>query len=136
MWESDFKDFLNVIRNIPNSFRPLFRSRLRPCPEKIYPYNVNNRNIRKGCEICSQLTIKIDVFCWLYCLFWTYFLPFSNVSIAALNRSMFGCKVLFFIYVQKIWSNFFLATSQCLNEEWYNKSWKIIGVIRSCGAFY
>ena len=27
-------------------------------PANIYPFKVNNRNIRKKCEICSKLTIK------------------------------------------------------------------------------
>ena len=29
------------------------------CPVDIYVLNVNNRNTRKKCEICSKLTIKI-----------------------------------------------------------------------------
>ena len=31
---------------------------LRNCPANIYLFIVNNRNLRKRCEICSKLTIK------------------------------------------------------------------------------
>ena len=36
-------------------------------PANIYLFKVNNRNTRKGCEICSKLTIKtqLSLFVWL-----------------------------------------------------------------------
>ena len=52
------KDFPNVIINIPNLFQPLSRSWSCLCRAKICVFNVNNRNIRNGCEIFSKLTIK------------------------------------------------------------------------------
>ena len=42
----------------------------------IYMIQVNNRNTRTTCEICS----KLDMIC-LYCLLWTYFKPCSRASI-------------------------------------------------------
>ena len=46
---------------------------------------MNHRKTRKRCEICSTLTIKTpdghDVFWCFYSLLWTYFTPFSSVSI-------------------------------------------------------
>ena len=44
----------------------------------IYLFIVNNRNIRKRCEICSKLTMKtLERRHWHHR---TYFTPFSNVS--------------------------------------------------------
>ena len=49
----------------------------------IYLFKVNNRETRKRCEICSKLTIKTSKrHHWRhYCQLWTYFTPFSSVSI-------------------------------------------------------
>ena len=33
-------------------------NRCFPFPANIYLFKVNNRNIRKSCEICSKLTLK------------------------------------------------------------------------------
>ena len=41
--------------SLPKSIRLLFLSRY---PAKIYLLTVNNKNTRKGCKICSKLTIK------------------------------------------------------------------------------
>ena len=80
----------------------------RHFPANIYLYIANNRNTRRKYEICSKLTIKTPErrrlyfpvfgqnrrFCqntgkygWrrsdvFYCQLWTYFTPFSKVSIA------------------------------------------------------
>ena len=45
--------------------------------------NVNNRNTRTRCEICSKLTIKIPVR-----RHWTYFTPCSSVSIVIFEHVM------------------------------------------------
>ena len=47
-------------------------------PADIYLLKVKNRNIRKVCENCSNLTIKTSVtsFWCLSCQLWTYFIPF------------------------------------------------------------
>ena len=47
-------------------------------PANIYLLNVNNRNTRKRCEICSKLTKTTPE----QCLLWTYFTSFSSISIA------------------------------------------------------
>ena len=57
-------------------------------PANIYLFKVNNRNIRRRCEICSKLTIKIpewrhwttSLWCFL-CWLWIYFIPFSSACI-------------------------------------------------------
>ena len=51
----------------------------------IYMFKVNNTNTRTK-WICSKLTIKTPerlqaLFWCLYCSLWTYFVPFSSVSI-------------------------------------------------------
>ena len=35
-----------------------FHEKSTPYPTNIYLFKVNNRNIRKRCEICSKLTVK------------------------------------------------------------------------------
>ena len=49
----------------------------------IYLIEVNNRDTRKRCEICSKLTIKTSKrHHWRrFCQLWTYLKPFSGVSI-------------------------------------------------------
>ena len=60
---------------------------------EIYLFKFNNKNTRKRCEICSKLTIKAperrhwhrsSVF---IVNFWTYFMPFSSVSIVWRRRT-------------------------------------------------
>ena len=46
-------------------------------PIYIYFFKVDIKNTRKRCEICSKLTIKTTERRYL----WTYFTPFSSVSI-------------------------------------------------------
>ena len=45
-------------------------SKLRKYPVNIYLFNVDNRNTRKRCEICSNLTIKI-MLCLICSKLWT-----------------------------------------------------------------
>ena len=45
-------------------------------------FEVNNRNTRERCEVCSKLTIKTQE--RRQC---TYFTPFSNVSIVELEQA-------------------------------------------------
>ena len=45
-------------------------------PKDIYLLRINDRNNRKGCKICSKLTIKRPE--WHQ---WTYFTPFSSLAI-------------------------------------------------------
>ena len=47
---------------------------------------MNRRNTRGRWEICS----KWSLFWRLYCYLWTYFAPFSSVSIVDLKQVMFG----------------------------------------------
>ena len=51
-------------------------------PANIFLFEVNNRNTRERCEVCSKLTIKTQERRQ-----WTYFTPFSNVSIVELEQA-------------------------------------------------
>ena len=58
-------------------------------PANIYLSEVNIRNTRKRCKICSKLIIKtrpMASFWCLYCYLWTYFTPFSSVSIVGFEQ--------------------------------------------------
>ena len=48
---------------------------IRKPPAGIYLYKVNNRNTRKSCEICSELTIKIPER-----RLWRVFINFEHIS--------------------------------------------------------
>ena len=50
-------------------------------PANIYLFNVNNRNTRKRCEICSKLTIQTPERRQTLFLLLTYFTYFSSASI-------------------------------------------------------
>ena len=43
-------------------------------PDNIYLFKVNNRDTRKRCGICSELTIK------------TYFTPFASISVVEFEQ--------------------------------------------------
>ena len=51
-------------------------------PANVYLSKANNRNTRKGCEICFKLTIKTCLYCW----FWTCFTPSSSISIVEFEQ--------------------------------------------------
>ena len=56
-------------------------------PANIYLFKVNNRNTRKRYEISSKLIIKApERRHWLYCQLWTFFTPFSSVSIVEFEQ--------------------------------------------------
>ena len=67
-------------------------------PENIYLFKASSRNTRKRCEIGSKLTIKIPKqhqsgvtsFWCLRCNLWTYFTPFSSVSIVGFEQINVG----------------------------------------------
>ena len=56
-------------------------------PVDIYLFKVSNKSNRERCEICSKLTVEALMLLWsFYCWFWTYFIPFSSVSVANFER--------------------------------------------------
>ena len=69
----------------------LFKKWLSKTPVKgyqvnIYLFKANHRNTRKRRKIWSKLTIRVPEqnltpYCCLHCWLWTYFEPFSSVSI-------------------------------------------------------
>ena len=64
------------------------REPIRQYPANIYLFKPNNRSSRKMWDICSKLAIKAAerrhwrFYCWL----WTYFTPFSSVSIVEFQQ--------------------------------------------------
>ena len=75
-----------------NGFRSLIRNRLinarmENSPGGIYLFKVNNRNIRKRCEICSKLTIEAPEQ-------HQYFTPYSSVSIFNFEHVIAGWDTL------------------------------------------
>ena len=56
-------------------------------PANIYLFKVNNRNTSERCEICSKQTIKTPKQRhWCGSGVWTYFTPFSSVSVVAFEQ--------------------------------------------------
>ena len=64
-------------------------------PTGIYLPQVNHRNTRIRCEICSKLTIKTRQasFSCLYCSLWIYFIPCSKVFIVNFEHANPGCEL-------------------------------------------
>ena len=82
-------------------------------PTNIYFFNVNERNTRKSCEVCSLLTIKtperrqLASFCCLYCEVWAHFTTFSSASIVNLEQGnvnwvlSINCPLLTYFIIEK-----------------------------------
>ena len=66
-----------------------------PSPVGDYMFKVNNRNTRTRCETCSMLTLQTpkrqlaSLWC-LYCWLWTYFTPWSSISIVNFEHESAG----------------------------------------------
>ena len=71
-------------------------------PANICLFKFNNKNIRKRCETCSKLTMKRSERRLTYLIpfdvlkyFWTYFTPFSTVSVVDFEQVNISCDVPF-----------------------------------------
>ena len=69
-------------------------------PANICLFKFNNKNSRKRCETCSKLTIKRSERRLMYLIpfdvlkyFWTYFTPFSTVSVVVFEQVNINCDV-------------------------------------------
>ena len=66
---------------------------IKPDPAYTYMIKVYNRNIRKKCEICSKLTVKTPERHHWPISHWTYFTPFSIVSIVDFESKILAGEV-------------------------------------------
>ena len=63
-------------------------------PAANYIIEVDSRNTRIRCEICSKLTVKTLLFWCLYCWLWTYLTPCSSVSIVNFEQVKYWLRSL------------------------------------------
>ena len=89
----------------------------KPFLANIYLFNVNNRTIGKGCEICLKLTLKTpERRHWRK--LWTYFTTFSSASIFEFDQVNFSWVSALPWYNDKkyIQCYIFQNSSQCIKR--------------------
>ena len=90
---------------------------LRLCPANIYLFKVNNENTWKRYTICLKWTIK-TVNC--YCSLWTYFAPFSSVSIVEFEQVTVSLVYMPLSFPKNIWQNWKLKKTHVFLSRVYN----------------
>ena len=90
---------------------------LRLCPANIYLFKVNNKNTWKRYSICLKWTIK-TVNC--YCSLWTYFAPFSSVSIVEFEQVTVSLVYMPLSFPKNIWQNWKLKKTHVFLSRVYN----------------
>ena len=114
----------DVIQKYTNGLIQAFLSLLKSStvsiviyPSQHYLLNVNNRNTSSRCEICSKLSIKTPgVVLVSLLLTWTYFTPWSNVSIVN------------FEHIIAIWDKYLLS-KKLFRVSWFASNWSIFNIL-------